>query len=58
MSRTRKRGAQIGVVVLVVVALVGFVFVTGNNDTASDESANEITERPSTPRPNPLLLLS
>jgi len=44
MSRTRKRGAQIGVVVLVVVALVGFVFVTGNNDTASDESANEITE--------------
>ena len=46
MSRTRKRGAQVGVVVLVVVALVGFVFVTGNSndDTASDDTANEISE--------------
>ena len=32
--KVRKRGVQIGVVVLLVVSLVGFVFVTGDNTTS------------------------
>lgn len=52
----RKRGTQIAVVALIVVALVGFVFATGNNsdetgldttevldDGATDETVNETT---------------
>jgi cyclophilin family peptidyl-prolyl cis-trans isomerase len=34
-SKVQRRGARLGIVVLVVVALVGFVFVTGNTDQAS-----------------------
>ena len=34
-GKVRKRGARIGIVVLLVVALVGFVFVTGNTDEVS-----------------------
>jgi cyclophilin family peptidyl-prolyl cis-trans isomerase len=42
LGKTRKRGTQIGVVVLVVVAVVGFVFVTGNSN--DDDTPSEITE--------------
>ena len=56
-GKARKRGAQVGVVVLVVVALVGFVFVTGNNTatdsttdtsetTVADPTTTESTEAP------------
>ncbi|MGA0821282.1 MAG: peptidylprolyl isomerase [Ilumatobacteraceae bacterium] len=61
-GKARKRGAQIGVVVLLVVALVGFVFVTGNNsddaaiqtesdafDTAADATQDIDTAEPSGP---------
>ena len=41
-GKVRKRGAQIGVVVLVVVALVGFVFLTGND--SEDASVSESSE--------------
>jgi cyclophilin family peptidyl-prolyl cis-trans isomerase len=34
-GKVRKRGTRIGIVVLLVVALVGFVFVTGNTDEVS-----------------------
>jgi beta-lactamase regulating signal transducer with metallopeptidase domain len=45
-GRARKRGAQVGVIVLVVVALVGFVFVTGNNpDTEVVETETDSTHR-------------
>jgi len=44
-GRVRKRGAQVGVIVLVVVALVGFVFVTGNNpDSAVVETETDSTQ--------------
>ena len=39
-SKVQRRGARIGVVVLVVIALVGFVFVTGNT---SQEASPETT---------------
>jgi cyclophilin family peptidyl-prolyl cis-trans isomerase len=42
LGKTRKRGTQIGAVVLVVVAVVGFVFVTGNSN--DDDTPSEITE--------------
>lgn len=55
-GKMRKRGTQIAVVALIVVALVGFVFATGNNsdetgldttevldDGATDETVNETT---------------
>lgn len=61
-GKARKRGAQIGVVVLLVVALVGFVFITGNNsddaaiqtesdafDTAADATQDIDTAEPSSP---------
>jgi len=61
-GKARKRGAQIGVVVLLVVALVGFVFITGNNsddaaiqtesdafDTAADVTQDIDTAEPSGP---------
>ena len=41
-GKVRKRGVQIGVVVLVVVALVGFVFLTGND--SEDASVSESSE--------------
>ena len=45
-GQLRKRGMQIAVVVLIVVALVGFVFATGNNsdDTAITETEVDTTE--------------
>ena len=45
-GKLRKRGMQIAVVVLIVVALVGFVFATGNNsdDTAITETDVDTTE--------------
>ena len=45
-GQLRKRGMQIAVVVLIVVALVGFVFATGNNsdDTAITENGVDTTE--------------
>ena len=45
-GQLRKRGMQIAVVVLIVVALVGFVFATGNNsdDTAITETDVDTTE--------------
>ena len=45
-GKLRKRGMQIAVVVLIVVALVGFVFATGNNsdDTAITETGVDTTE--------------
>ncbi|MDP4930247.1 MAG: peptidylprolyl isomerase [Ilumatobacteraceae bacterium] len=45
-GKLRKRGMQIAVVVLLVVALVGFVFATGNNsdDTAITETGVDTTE--------------
>ena len=45
-GKLRKRGMQIAVVVLIVVALVGFVFATGNNsdDTAITETGLDTTE--------------
>ena len=45
-GKMRKRGMQIAVAVLVVVALVGFVFATGDNsdDTAITESGVDTTE--------------
>ncbi len=45
-GKLRKRGMQIAVVVLIVVALVGFVFATGNNsdDTAITETEVDTTE--------------
>lgn len=45
-GKMRKRGTQIAVVVLLVVALVGFVFATGNNsdDTAITETGVDTTE--------------
>ena len=44
-GKARKRGAQVGVIVLVVVALVGFVFVTGNNpDTEVVETETDSTQ--------------
>ena len=44
--KVRKRGTQIAVVALIVVALVGFVFATGNNsdDTAITETDVDTTE--------------
>jgi peptidylprolyl isomerase/peptidyl-prolyl cis-trans isomerase B (cyclophilin B) len=44
--KVRKRGTQIAVVALIVVALVGFVFATGNNsdDTAITETEVDTTE--------------
>jgi cyclophilin family peptidyl-prolyl cis-trans isomerase len=44
--KVRKRGTQIAVVALIVVALVGFVFATGNNsdDTATTETEVDTTE--------------
>ena len=44
--KVRKRGTQIAVVALIVVALVGFVFATGNNsdDTAITETYVDTTE--------------
>ena len=44
--RVRRRGTQIAVVALIVVALVGFVFATGNNsdDTAITETEVDTTE--------------
>jgi len=44
--KARKRGTQIAVVALIVVALVGFVFATGNNsdDTAITETEVDTTE--------------
>ena len=44
LGKTRKRGAQIGVVVLVVMALVGFVFITGGNDDAGTETTEASSE--------------
>jgi len=44
-GKARKRGSQVGVVVLLVVALVGFVFVTGNNsNTDVSETETESTQ--------------
>ena len=44
-GKARRRGAQVGVIVLLVVALVGFVFVTGNNpDSVADEPETDATE--------------
>jgi len=44
-GKARKRGSQVGVVVLLVVALVGFVFVTGNNsNTDVSETDTESTQ--------------
>lgn len=45
-GKMRKRGTQIAVVVLLVVALVGFVFATGNNsdDTTNTETGLDTTE--------------
>ena len=44
-GKARKRGSQVGVVVLLVVALVGFVFVTGNNSkTDVSETETESTQ--------------
>jgi cyclophilin family peptidyl-prolyl cis-trans isomerase len=42
-STTRKRGIQVLAVILVVVALVGFVFATGDS---GDDSATDVTEAP------------
>ena len=42
-GKVQKRGARIGVVVLVVVALVGFVFVTGNNDQQQSSADSTLT---------------
>jgi cyclophilin family peptidyl-prolyl cis-trans isomerase len=46
-SRVQRRGARIGIVIIVVVALVGFVFVTGQSPT--DETSTQTTnETPAT----------
>ena len=45
-GKVRKRSARVGVVALVVVALVGFVFVTGdgsNNDAAIDDTSTTVS---------------
>ena len=42
-NKVQRRGTRIGVIVLVVVALVGFVFVTGND---TEDSAPETTVAP------------
>jgi len=41
-GKVQKRGARIAVVVLVVVALVGFVFVTGND--SQNDDADQVTD--------------
>ena len=41
-GKVQKRGARIAVVVLVVIALVGFVFVTGND--SQNDAADQVTD--------------
>ncbi|MFM8508329.1 MAG: peptidylprolyl isomerase [Actinomycetota bacterium] len=47
-NKVQKRGARVGVVVLVVIALVGFVFVTGNNTNEADTPVTEDTTQDTT----------
>ena len=47
-SKVQKRGARIGIVVVVIVALVGVVFITGN-DTPDDTQNDAVTEATASP---------
>jgi cyclophilin family peptidyl-prolyl cis-trans isomerase len=48
MSRTRKRGTRVGLVIVAVVALVGVVFATGNDDTANETTQTTLVDDAST----------
>ena len=52
-SKVQKRSARIGVVVVVIIALVGVVFITGN-DTPSDTQNDAVTEATSAPDTTPV----